>query len=389
MTTQLNAATSQNVRPAKMTTAELKNKVLQSYQYKAAQALNKESYGKYLNEAIKQAYDVLQILQSVDFAIEVTKFEANNENLAAINCIYEVQSGFGSFKFTLAQEFWGLLDLFGYYEPVQIEPEKTLIETVILNDADLLHLKNAVDFCGKDELRANLTGVFLGQTEGKQMIAGCDAWKLYFAPFSQNLESGYILPVPFVKSITKHKEPVILSFYSYVDKWNDKQYKAIAEIPGGKVESDLINEKYPNFLAVIPTKPGQKIDFATDYGTQKAQSWNKKSGLESVIKQANLYASRTTHQLKLTCIETEAEITALDIDMCNESKLSAPIQSNAAEPVEIGFNGKFWLACLKPFAKSESVTMEYLAANRPAIWSSEGHDGKCLLMSMMLNDYSA
>ena len=393
MTTQLNAAISQDVKPAKMTTTELKNKVLQSYQYKAAQSLSQATGGKWLNERIKFFADVLALMSETDCIFEVQKSTSGEgENLthfAEISAIYEQKNGFGSFKFRLDQEFWGLLDLFGYSEPVAIEPDLTLIETAILNAADLLHLKNAIDFCGKDDLMLNLTGVFLGQIQGKQMIAGCDANKLYFAPFSQSLESGYILPVPFVKSITKHKEPVILSFYSYLDKWNDKQYKAIAEIPGGKVETDLINETYPNFLAVIPSESGLKIDFTTDFGAKKRFLGDAKNGLESVIKQGNLYASRTTHQLRLTCIEVEAEITATDIDMETETKLAAPIQSNAAEPVEIGFNGKFWLTCLKPFAKCESVTMEYLAPNKAAIWSTPNFEGKCLLMPMMLNDYSA
>ena len=137
----------------------------------------------------------------------------------------------------------------------------------------------------------------------------------------------------------------------------------------------LIDGKYPNYDAVIPKDNPNKLVI------------NKDELLNS-IKRVSIYASKTTHQIRLKVAGSQLQITSEDLDFSNkaEERLTC---SYEGEDIEIGFNSRFVIDMLNNIG-SEQICLEMSAPNRAGIilpldGQDENEDTLMLVMPVMLN----
>jgi DNA polymerase-3 subunit beta len=109
----------------------------------------------------------------------------------------------------------------------------------------------------------------------------------------------------------------------------------------------------------------------------------------SAISRISIFASKTTHQVRLKIAGTELTLSAEDIEMANEAveKLSCDFDG---EDMEIGFNARFLKEMLSTL-DGETVQLQLSAPNRAGLLVPTAQDSTedvtMLIMPMMLNNY--
>jgi DNA polymerase-3 subunit beta len=138
----------------------------------------------------------------------------------------------------------------------------------------------------------------------------------------------------------------------------------------------LIDGKYPNYEAVIPTQNPYKLVV------------NRKN-LLNTLRRVSIFGSKSTHQVRFKINGQELTLTAEDIDYSSEAKerLSCNYEG---EDIEIGFNSKFLQEILNTL-ESENIDMELSAPNRAGIIvpdsnSEDAEDVLMLIMPVMLTN---
>jgi DNA polymerase-3 subunit beta len=139
----------------------------------------------------------------------------------------------------------------------------------------------------------------------------------------------------------------------------------------------LIDERYPDYDAVIPTNNPNKLTI------------DRLSFLGSLSRVA-IYANKTTHQVRLKIEGNELNISSEDIDFSNEAHEKLTCQYEG-EDLEIGFNARFLIEMLKNL-NCEEVSLEMSTPNRAGLLLPQGGDENedvlMLVMPVMLNSYA-
>jgi len=139
----------------------------------------------------------------------------------------------------------------------------------------------------------------------------------------------------------------------------------------------LIDERYPDYEAVIPLENPNKMGISRE-------------ALLNSIQRVAIFSSKTTHQVKLKINGSELHISAEDIDFANEAVERLTCQYDG-EDMEIGFNSRFLMEMLSNL-DSDEIVLELSAPNKAGLLSqapgtsSEGEDLLMLVMPVMLND---
>lgn len=251
------------------------------------------------------------------------------------------------------------------------------IDAAVLNRA----ITKTLFAAGNDELRPVMSGVFIQfSPEGATFVA-TDAHKLVRYRRSDVKSKGnaaFILPrkpLNLLKNILGGIEGIVRVEYNAT---NSRFSWGIA--PDGTIGSTLIcrliDGKYPNYEAVIPKNNPNKltVDAAALLGS---------------IRRVSIYASKTTHQVRLKITGSELNISAEDIDFSNEANERLTC-SYVGEDMEIGFNSKFLAEMLANIGSDEAL-IEMSAPSRAGILipSNNGKDGEdtlMLVMPVMLNN---
>ena len=137
----------------------------------------------------------------------------------------------------------------------------------------------------------------------------------------------------------------------------------------------LIDGKYPNYEAVIPSSNPNKL-------------FIERTPFLSSIKRVAIFANQSTHQIRLKLSGQELILSAEDIDYSNEAKERLNCNYEG-DDIEIGFNSKFLLEMLNNL-DSDEIRMEMSAPNRAGIIlpvnnESKDEDILMLIMPVMLN----
>jgi DNA polymerase-3 subunit beta len=119
-----------------------------------------------------------------------------------------------------------------------------------------------------------------------------------------------------------------------------------------KIICRLIEGKYPNYEAVIPTNNPNVL--TVDRGL-----------LLNAIRRVALFANQSTHQIRFKISGKELVLSAEDIDFSNEAKERLTC-SYEGEDMEIGFNSRF-LQDMVTNVSSEQVKFEMSAPNRAGL----------------------
>ena len=252
-------------------------------------------------------------------------------------------------------------------------PELTSSSSFLMPSTVLLNAINKTLFAsGNDELRPVMSGVFCELSEESITFVATDANKLVKhtrSKISSNSNSSFILP----------KKPLSL-LKNNID--NDSEINVEFNETNVRFLLDnitlicrLIDGKYPNYDAVIPKDNPNKLVI------------NKDELLNS-IKRVSIYASKTTHQIRLKIAGSQLQITSEDLDFANkaEERLTC---SYEGEDIEIGFNSRFVIDMLNNIG-SDQICLEMSAPNRAGIilpldGQEENEDTLMLVMPVMLN----
>ncbi len=220
---------------------------------------------------------------------------------------------------------------------------------------------------GNDELRLSLTGVYVQLFKDNAVFVATDANRLVKverADVKPGVESNFILPkkaLNLLKTNLPHDDTEV-----QVDFNDSNAFFAFDDI---KLICRLIDERYPDYRAVIPTDNPNRL------------SISRLDFLNSV-KRISIFGNRTTNQINIKITGSELTISAEDIDLSNEAveRLGCDY---TGEDMEIGFNSKLLIEMLQNLNTSD-VVIELSTPNRAGIiLPSTNEDHEDLLMLIM------
>ena len=103
----------------------------------------------------------------------------------------------------------------------------------------------------------------------------------------------------------------------------------------------------------------------------------------------NIFANKSTHQVRFAIKGSELEISSQDPDFANEAKETLKCAYEGSD-IEIGFNASLLLDVVNN-VETEEVTVELSEPNRAGIIlpniQEEGENVLMLIMPIMLNSY--
>ena len=227
---------------------------------------------------------------------------------------------------------------------------------------------------GNDEIRPIMTGVFMEMKESNLTFVATDAHKLVryrrMDVKSDNIASFIVpkKPINQLKNILAGKadEIVNIEFNKTNASFTFGEYKLICR---------LIEGRYPNYEAVIPTSNPNKLIVDRQL-------------LLAAIRRVAIFSSKATHQVRFKITGQELVLTAEDLDYYNEAKERLTC-NYAGDDMEIGFNSRFFQEMLNNVNQTD-IQLEMSAPNRAGIITpvdnqNADEDILMLLMPVMLN----
>jgi DNA polymerase III subunit beta len=285
-------------------------------------------------------------------------FTINIETLAV-----EISAGDGKYKLSghNADEF----------------PRLPVIEDATSLELNSLTLAQAINktlfATGNDELRPVMSGVFCQLNESDITFVATDAHKLvrYRRTDATNEEvASFILPK---KPLNQLKS--ILAVHDVPVKMEYNDINAFFSFENINLICRLIDGKYPNYDAVIPTNNTKKLTV-------------DRMLLLNSIKRVSIFANQSTRQIRFKVSGQELVLSAEDVDLANEAKERMSCQYEG-DDIEIGFNSKFILEMITNM-ETDEIMLEMSASNRAALIlpvnnENKGEDILMLVMPVMLN----
>ncbi len=225
-----------------------------------------------------------------------------------------------------------------------------------------------------DELRLNLTGVYVQLFNDSITFVATDANRLVrYARTDVNpgVEESFILPkkaLNLLKSTLPSDDTEVTIEYN-----RQNAYFNFGEV---SLICRLIDEKYPDYNAVIPQEnPNRLVMDRVEFSMS--------------VRRISITSNKTTHQIRLKLAGSELTISAEDIDFENEAQEKLKCQYDG-EDLEIGFNSKYLNEMLVALDSPE-VKLEMSQPNRAGVLSplvADEHESILMLvMPMMLNSY--
>ncbi|MFN7313989.1 MAG: DNA polymerase III subunit beta [Bacteroidota bacterium] len=254
--------------------------------------------------------------------------------------------------------------------PVVEDGKKFTIPAKVLQKA----ITKTVFATSTDELRLNLTGVYVQLTNDHITFVATDANRL--VKYKRNdvkpgVEESFILPkkaLNLLKSSLPNDETEVTIEFN--------RSNAFFTFNDVSLICRLIDEKYPDYNAVIPKENPNQLQIA-------------KSEFSVAVKRVSITSNKTTHQIRLKFAGSDLTISAEDIDFENEAQEKLTCQYTG-EDLEIGFNSKY-LAEMISAVDSEELKLEMSQPNRAGVLTpvtqDEGEDMLMLVMPLMLNSY--
>lgn len=253
--------------------------------------------------------------------------------------------------------------------PVKEDTTEITIDSSILVSA----FNKTVFATGTDELRPVMSGVFCEMSSDETIFVATDAHKLVRykrTDIKAERSSAFILPK---KPINQLKN--ILSYDDVPVKIEYNETNAFFSFGNVDLSCRLIEGKYPNYEAVIPTENPNVLTIS-------------RSSLLNSIRRVAIFANQSTHQVRFKISGKELLLSSEDIDFANEAKERLTCNYEG-DDIEIGFNSKFLMEMLNNI-DCDDIKIEMSAANRagivlPADDGNENEEILMLVMPVMLN----
>lgn len=219
--------------------------------------------------------------------------------------------------------------------------------------ATLVEAVDKTAFAASTEpMRQQMAGIYFVFNEDGMTTVATDAHKLVRYRnhgVKSDTEVSFITPrkpIILVKNIlgaSKSEEPVVVECNSKNVTFSfDNMY----------IVCRLVDGKYPNVEAAIPRENPNHLTV-------------ERLSLLNVLKRVGLFASQSTHQVRLALTDGEMNVSAEDIEFSNNAQEKMACHYEG-EPMEIGFNARFLSEMLNNIDTNE-VTMEMSQPNRAGI----------------------
>ncbi|MFM2047928.1 MAG: hypothetical protein RI955_474 [Bacteroidota bacterium] len=239
---------------------------------------------------------------------------------------------------------------------------------ITMAGSTLAHIIGSTFFAiGTEELRPAMTGLFFQLNADGSSFVGTDAHKLVCikrSDITYKDSANFIVPrksIGIVKNILPNDlTPVSITY----DKNN-------AYFDCGKIQlvCRLIDAKYPDYEAVIPTENPNQLFISKD-------------DLLGALKRVCIFSNKTTNQVALKLKGSALHIEGQDLDFSNEANESLACNYNGAD-MEIGFNGKFLIDMLTAI-NADNIKLEMSTPSRAGIILPENQtENESLLMLIM------
>ena len=226
-----------------------------------------------------------------------------------------------------------------------------------------------------DELRPAMTGVYCQMSTENLTFVATDAHKLVRyrrRDAKADVSNSFILPK---KALNLLKSSLPIEDISVNVEYNNTN--ASFSFNNVNLICRLIDEKYPDYEAVIPVNNPNKLTI-------------DRNQLLSCLRRVSIFSNKTTHQVRLKISGSELQISAEDMDFSNEAHERLGCQYEG-EDIEIGFNAKFIIEMLNNL-NTEEVILEMSTPNRAGILlpvtADNNEDVLMLVMPVMLNSYA-
>lgn len=216
-----------------------------------------------------------------------------------------------------------------------------------------------------DELRPSMMGVlFQFSPDGTKAVAtdGHRLVRITNSALKTDSELDVIIPAKALnlvgKSFTDDGEIAVSFSSSHV------QFKSGDTI----VLSRLIDERYPNYEAVIPRENDKMLVISKD-------------AMLRSVKRVSIFANANTKQLRFQLVKDKMEILAENFDAGNEAREHITCDYGS-DPLTIGFNGRFIEDALAHM-DNEEISLKFSTPTRAAILEPIEQNGEDLLMLVM------
>ena len=220
---------------------------------------------------------------------------------------------------------------------------------------------------GNDELRLSLTGVYVQLYRDNAVFVATDANRLVKVErvdVKPGIETSFILPKKAL-NLLKSNLPQDDSA-TQVDFNESNAFFTFGDI---SLVCRLIDERYPDYQAVIPEENPNKLTI------------NRTEFLNS-IKRSSIYGNKTTNQVNIKITGSELTIHAEDIDLSNEAveRLGCDY---TGEDMEIGFNSRLLIEMLQNISTPDIIIELSSPSRAGIILPSENVENENLLMLLM------
>jgi len=255
--------------------------------------------------------------------------------------------------------------------PVVENPSSVAMPASVLAEA----INKTLFAVSSDELRPAMTGVYCQLSPQHITFVATDAHKLVrYRRLDTKSESAANLILP-KKALTLLKASLPSDDVSVAIEYNSTS--AFFRFGNINLICRLIDERYPDYDAVIPTNNPNKLIL------DRALFLN-------CLRRVVIFANKTTHQVRLKITGSELNISSEDVDFSNEAHERLTCQYEG-EDMEIGFNAKFLIEMLNNLS-GEEILLEMSSPNRAGLLMPQTHDDAedvlMLVMPVMLNNYA-
>lgn len=244
----------------------------------------------------------------------------------------------------------------------------------IKSEALLNAITKTVFSTGNDELRLNLTGIFFELKPDQASFVATDANRLVRysrVDVQPGVEQSFILPKKasnlLRSSLPDDETTVKVDFNNANAFFSFGSYHLVCR---------LIDEKYPDYNAVIPKENPNTLLI------DRLQFLNS-------VKRVSIVSNKTTHQIRLKIAGSEMIVSAEDFDASNEGQERLVCDYSGSD-IEIGFNSKYLMDMLTNLG-TDQIRFELSTPNRAGLLlpskNEEGEEILMLVMPMMLNNY--
>lgn len=217
---------------------------------------------------------------------------------------------------------------------------------------DFLYGIRQVQFCAADdELRPVINGIYFDKVDDKVTYVASNGTILGMV--ETTLESGtgksaFIIPSKYAKILSSIIPADCQEVEIIVDSTN-----IAFNFDGYSLLCRMIEGRFPNYRAVIPTKNDKKTIVSKDE-------------LLAALKRVSVFSNRSTSLVAINAAANEIVLKAQDIDYSISAEEKLPIDDYQGAPIKIGFNANYLKELLSNIP-SEKLVMSFMDPSRAAL----------------------